>query len=228
MKNTENLEKNNQTLESKAYLHIKEQIMSYKLKPGEILSEIELTRRLSMSRTPIHQALLHLQREGFVEYLQGLGWRVYSLSLKDIMEIFDVKIVVERIIMNEVALREASSKDQIRKCIEKMRNAAKKRDLDEWIKLDHELHDQILVLASNSRAISIINQLNEQLYRFHSRYPPLDLAQRQHDHDIIVDCILNGDAEGAKKNNSESLIKLRDEMEYVLYKIIFPLTDYIV
>lgn len=228
MRNIENLEKTHNTLENRAYLTIKKSIMSYSYKPNEILSEIELTKKLSMSRTPIHQALLHLQREGFVEYLPSQGWKVYSLSIKDIKEIFDIKIVVERVIMREVALCDESKKDKIKICIEKMKDATKIRDLDEWLKLDHELHDEILFLANNTRAINLIKQLNEQLYRFHSRYPPLDLLQRQSNHEIIVDCILKGDAEGAEYHNSESLAKLRDEMEYVLHKFIFPMTDDIV
>jgi DNA-binding GntR family transcriptional regulator len=199
--------------------------MSYALKPGEALSEIELARRLEMSRTPVHQALLHLKREGFLEDSPGAGWRVYSLSLVDIREIFAVKIAIEMIIMEEVALNKTSSKANIQVCLERMQKAAAERDIDRWIKLDHELHDSIDALASNSRAVRIAAGLNEQLYRFQSRYPPLDLAQRQRDHDIIVGCILSGDARGAQLNHERSLVQLMEEMEYVLNKMVFPLTN---
>lgn len=214
-----------QTLTSRAYVSIKDLIMSYALKPGEVLSEIDLSRRLEMSRTPVHQALLHLKRDGFLEDGPGSGWKVYSLSLKDIREIFAVKIAIENIIMGEAALRESSSKEGIRLCLERMQKAASERDIDKWIKLDHELHDAIDALAGNSRAVQISEGLNEQLYRFQSRYPPLDLAQRQREHDIIVDCILSGDARGAQLNHARSLNQLREEMEYVLRKMVFPLTN---
>lgn len=214
-----------QTLTNKAYLSIKDLIMSYTLKPGEIVSEIELARKLQMSRTPVHQALLHLKRDGFLENTEGPGWKVYSLSLVDIRQIFAVKIAIENIIMEEAALRENSSKEGIRLCLERMQKAASERNIDKWIKLDHELHDTIDALASNSRAVRISESLNEQLYRFQSRYPPLDLAQRQREHDIIVDCILSGDARGAQLNHERSLNQLREEMEYVLRKMVFPLTN---
>jgi len=214
-----------QTLANRAYVYIKDLIMSYALKPGEELSEIELARKLQMSRTPIHQALLHLKRDGFLEDSPGVGWKVYSLSLVDIREIFAVKIAIENIIMEEAALRENSSKEGIRLCLARMQKAAAERDIDKWIKLDHELHDTIDALASNSRAVRISESLNEQLYRFQSHYPPLDLAQRQRKHDTIVDCILAGDAHGAQLNHEQNLNQLREEMEYVLRKMVFPLTN---
>lgn len=214
-----------QNLTNKAYSYIKELIMSYALKPGEVLSEIELARKLGMSRTPIHQALLQLRRDGFLEDSPGASWKVYSLSLVDIREIFAVKIAIESIIMEEAALNEKTSKENLRLCLERMQKAASERDIDKWINLDHELHDNIDALASNSRAVRISESLNEQLYRFQSRYPPLDLAQRQREHDIIVGCILAGDARGAQFNHSRSLTQLREETEYILRKVIFPLTN---
>jgi len=225
MKRTKETDSSAQNLTNKAYTYIKELIMSYALKPGEVLSEVDLARKLQMSRTPIHQALLHLRRDGFLEDSPGTGWKVYSLSLVDIKEIFAAKIAIENIIMEEAALREPSSKENLRLCLERMQKAASERDIDKWIKLDHELHDNIDALASNSRAVRISESLSEQLYRFESRYPPLDLAQRQHEHDIIVGCILSGDARGAQLNHARSLAQLRDEMEYVLRKVIFPLTN---
>jgi DNA-binding GntR family transcriptional regulator len=225
MKKAKDADSSTQSLTNRAYLCIKDLIMSYALKPGEVLSEIELARKLQMSRTPVHQALFQLKRDGFLEDASGAGWKVYSLSLVDIREIFAVKIAIENIIMEEAALNANASKEGIRLCLERMRKAASDRDIDEWIKLDHELHDNINALAGNSRAVQISESLSEQLYRFQSRYPPLDLAQRQHEHDTLVACILSGDARGAQLNHQSNLIQLREEMEYVLRKIIFPLTN---
>lgn len=225
MKKAKTAESSSKSLAGRAYLEIKNLIMSYALKPGEALSEAELARKLQMSRTPVHQALLHLERDGFLEDAPSVGWKVYSLSLSDIREIFVVKMAIEAIIMEEVALREGSSKGAIRLCLEQMRKAAAERDIDRWIQLDHELHDAIDALAGNSRAVRISESLSEQFYRFQSRYPPLDLARRQHDHEVIVDCLLSGDARGAQQNHQRSLLKLREEMEYVLCKMIFPLTN---
>jgi len=225
MKNAKEPELSTQSLTDRAYSYIKDKIMSYAFKPGEVLSEVELARKLQMSRTPIHQALVNLKRDEFLENTAGSSWKVYSLSLTDIREIFTVKIAVENIIMEEAAGREPSSKENLRLCLERMQKAAAERDIDKWIKFDHELHDNINALASNSRAIRISESLSEQLYRFQSRFPPLNLEQRQREHDSIVGCILSGDARGAQLNHEQGLTQLREEMEYVLRKVIFPLTN---
>lgn len=225
MKKINNTDSSTQPLANRAYLFIKDQIMSYTLKPGEVLSELDLARKLKMSRTPIHQALLHLKRDGFLDDSSGAGWKVYSLSLVDIREIFAAKIAIENIIMEEAALNKNANKDSLRHCLEMMQKAASDRDIDKWIKLDHELHDNINALASNSKAIKISEGLSEQLYRFQSRFPPLDLAQRQREHVTIVDCICSGDAHGAQLNHGKNLLLLCEEIEYVLRKMVFPLTN---
>ena len=63
-----------------AYEAIKIWIQIRPRPPGALIDEAEAARRLSMSRTPVREALLRLQSEGFVEIGRGKGIRVLPLS----------------------------------------------------------------------------------------------------------------------------------------------------
>ncbi len=213
------------SLTDRAYAHVRGLIMTYALKPGDSVSEVAVAQSLTMSRTPVRDALRRLSQEGFLTTNQGKGWRVYTLSLADLRDIFALKIAIESIIVSEVAEKESSSKDEIRKHLSCMERAAEERDLEAWRKADLDLHDAIFSMSGNARAVKIVKDLNDQWYRFQIRYVPLDLQRRQAEHSAFVQRMLAGDPISARRLYEEHLTHLRTEIEYVLDKLIFPLTN---
>jgi DNA-binding GntR family transcriptional regulator len=63
------------------YEQLKQDIAEFKLVPGDRFTENSVTERLDVSRTPVRQALVRLQQEGYVEVLFRSGWRVLPLTL---------------------------------------------------------------------------------------------------------------------------------------------------
>ena len=64
------------------------------IKPGELVTEISLSKRLKIGRTPIREALKKIEQEGLIFTLKHRK-RVYVLTLKELEEIFDIKICLE-------------------------------------------------------------------------------------------------------------------------------------
>jgi DNA-binding GntR family transcriptional regulator len=64
-------------------------------KPGEHLIEMALCGRFKVSRTPVREALNQLEKEGLVKITPAVGARVVTLSPDEIMEIYDLLIVLE-------------------------------------------------------------------------------------------------------------------------------------
>ncbi|MGS0758269.1 GntR family transcriptional regulator, partial [Roseateles sp. GG27B] len=58
------------------YAQLKRDIAEFQLVPGDRFTEKSVTERLMVSRTPVRQALIRLQQEGYVEVLFRSGWRV--------------------------------------------------------------------------------------------------------------------------------------------------------
>ncbi|MFC4807875.1 GntR family transcriptional regulator [Paenibacillus sp. GCM10023250] len=73
-----------------AYRHIRQKLLNGDYVPGTLLSENELAAELSMSRTPVRDAMAVLSREGFVETLKKRGILVKGIDIKELYDMFDL------------------------------------------------------------------------------------------------------------------------------------------
>lgn len=77
------------------YDQIKRDIAEFSLVPGDRFTENELCERLEVSRTPVRQALVRLQQEGYVEVLFRSGWRVLPFDFDKFEQLYDLRMVLE-------------------------------------------------------------------------------------------------------------------------------------
>ncbi|QGH33522.1 GntR family transcriptional regulator [Gracilibacillus salitolerans] len=78
------------SLAEKPYLELRKQIIYGDIMPGELLSENNLSKEFEMSRTPIRNALLFLENDGFVTILKNRGTLVKEISYKELFEIVEL------------------------------------------------------------------------------------------------------------------------------------------
>lgn len=76
--------------------------------PGERLLEIELAKRFGVSRTPIREAIRKLESEGIIQHLPRVGAVVRQLGQPEIVELYEMRIVLEATAA-EMAAQHASS-----------------------------------------------------------------------------------------------------------------------
>jgi DNA-binding GntR family transcriptional regulator len=84
------LEKDILSIRERAYLHLKDLILVGEYKTGDRLIERELADKLKISRTPIREALLRLESQGFVNTVPRKGVVVSKISTDDIIEVFTI------------------------------------------------------------------------------------------------------------------------------------------
>jgi len=84
-----------------AYRVLKENIMSLELKPGELLSEIELSEKLNISRTPIREVLMRLKNEHLIEVKPQSGTYVSLIDLDLIKQAIFMRFALEEKILKE-------------------------------------------------------------------------------------------------------------------------------
>ena len=77
------------------YERLRSDIIEWRLAPGEVLGEIELTERFHVSRTPLREALQRLAREGLVQTQHGRGATVAELSLPEITQLIQWREAIE-------------------------------------------------------------------------------------------------------------------------------------
>ncbi|MDY4384818.1 GntR family transcriptional regulator [Pectobacterium brasiliense] len=85
-----------EALAERVYQTLKNDIFDFHLMPGDRFSENEIAERMSVSRTPVRQALFWLEREGYVEVYFRSGWQVRPFDFAYFEELYDFRIVLER------------------------------------------------------------------------------------------------------------------------------------
>ena len=83
------------SLAEHAYTEIKQKIFNFEMMPGDLISEGNLAKLVSVSRTPLRQALQQLQHGGFIRAIPKIGWQVATLDFDKFDELYDFRILIE-------------------------------------------------------------------------------------------------------------------------------------
>jgi DNA-binding GntR family transcriptional regulator len=188
-----------------AYEGIKQRILENRYPPGHHVLERELVETFGMSRTPIREALIRLQKEGLIEVLPRRGMRVVSLSPDDMREIYEVLTFLEMAAVDLLARRapEAVSLDALESLTRSMDEALAADDLDAWAAADEAFHRELLQECGNRRLAAIAATVTDQAHR--ARLITLRLRPRPVDsataHRRVLEAIKVGDADGARRRH---------------------------
>ncbi len=130
------------------YAEIRRQIISWQLKPGQRLSEAEMSKSLGVSRTPVREGFLRLKSEGLVEILSQRGTIISKIDIKKVTESVFVRNCLEREVLREVAGK--MSEEQIKtanKYLKKQDEALKDKDYIKFHKYDVLFHQLFFLVA---------------------------------------------------------------------------------
>ena len=78
--------------------------------PGDRLREVEVAERLSLSRTPIREALRRLEAENIIEHRPRIGAVIRTLSRTEVVELYEMRLVLERTAAQMAAKHAKSNK----------------------------------------------------------------------------------------------------------------------
>jgi DNA-binding GntR family transcriptional regulator len=211
--------------QQQAYEYIKANILNLTLKPGQYIMDTQIASELNISRTPVREAFHRIENEGLLVYEQRKGWRVYTLTLKDVHEIFDLKEIIE----SDVAFKAANCKDetlrdQLKLIISQMAEVSKANDSAGWFDADRRLHETLFKMADNQRAYAIFINLNEQWHRLRIGFTLIQGRMQRSivEHQVVIDNILGGNGEEAARLTRLHLVNLRTELVNMLVNVVLP------
>jgi DNA-binding GntR family transcriptional regulator len=158
---------NIKSLKEQVYEYLREEMHKGRLVPGSAINMDETSRKLGVSKTPLRDALLQLDTEGFVTILPRRGVVVKTLTLEDIKNIYEIIGSLEAA---AVMLSRESLKDVVVKNMEKLCEAMSKALSEDNFELYYErnlkFHNTYLDACGNSALIRIVNTLKKRLYDF--------------------------------------------------------------
>ena len=188
------------SLRDAAYEAIKHRIITCAFRPGEYINELQLSALLNIGRTPVHQALDRLMVEGMVEVIPRKGVIVKPVSLNEVLQIIEVRLINEPL-GARLAAERASDADltEMADVLKRAKHWASLRNVENLMLLDREFHLLIAKAAKNDVLTELLRSLHERSLRFWfiSLNAPTQYQLVQDEHATILEAIRQRDADKA-------------------------------
>lgn len=191
---------------------IKEAILAGRLKTGERLTEILLSREFNVSRAVIREALQQLAHEGLVEQNSYKGTRVVQLSPQQIDEFLAARLLLEGEIVRQAQARLTDEdKKQLKAMARKLESVVNNPQL--YAELDLALHERIWELSGNQTFGKLLTQITSPLFAMGTimRYSTAvkdghaKKLDRPSDHTRLIAAICDGTADEAVRAMREHI-----------------------
>ena len=160
------------TRQEAAVEELREAIVDGVYAPGQRLRQQELARKYGCSVIPIREALHQLAAEGFVTLDPQRGARVAVFDGRTLEEIFEVRMVLERLAVQRAAARMTPEAAERTRRILAAMDRPTLSPVD-WVRLDWEFHDSLCACAAQEFLRKTISTLRRQM----EPYLRLDLAK---------------------------------------------------
>ena len=191
-----------QSLTDRAYLGLRKEIITCKLRPGTEVDEQELASRLSMSKTPVRESLVRLTLEGLVEAFPRRGYRITPVTIKDINDIFTVRKALESVAAELAAVRMSKEElDALKVLADQTYIRKSSLPVQEFVSANNIFHATIAEGARLPRLHALITGYLEQCTRlFHMGATIRDVtSETQVDHTRIIDALCSRDPAAARE-----------------------------
>jgi DNA-binding GntR family transcriptional regulator len=178
-------------------------LLAGRFSPEEPLSESTLTTAYGVSRTPVREALNRLEQEGLI-VRAARGYRIRSGAPDDVIEIYDVRIVLEQAAAEAASTRRTDL--QLAQLAQLQRQASAEQNPDVARQLNSQWHEVLWAASQNFT-------LRETLANLVARLRIYDRDAQQHDdlvvvadeHRAILEAIEAGDGSAARDAIAEHL-----------------------
>ncbi|MCL6478001.1 MAG: GntR family transcriptional regulator [Peptococcaceae bacterium] len=200
---------------------LREAIIHGRLKPGERLMEIQLAEEMGVSRTPVREAIRKLELEGFVVMIPRKGAYVSGISVKDIVDVFEVRAALEALAAGLAAERiTAEELENLERSLVQISEVSDRQDLNAMVETDTNFHELLYKASRNQRLFQIVTHLKEQIQRFRttSLSQPGRSKDALNEHRRIVEAISERNVEMAQalarehiENAEQSLLNALQE-----------------
>ncbi len=170
------------------------------------ISQVQLSKRMGVSRTPLREALRMLQREGLIYSEPNRRVRVTALTVSDLEQLYAARVVVDSLIVR-LAVPRLSADDvaELGRRLEAMAELAG-RDLDAWDAHHTAFHD-LLKLGDGERLARIAMELFDHTERYRHAYlaEPRAWSTAAREHTAIYQACVAGDAVAASRQVARHL-----------------------
>ena len=196
------------SIREKVYNTLRDDILDGRISPGERLIENRIALEIKTSRTPVREALHTLEREGLVESIPRVGYRVKEIKWDEVEEICEIRIVNETLAANwaidRIKPREIKA---LENNLDSAKKETKKGNPKSFVGYDAEFHEILAKASGSQRLIELCQLLRRHMlrYRMQSLYTQDSALRAIKEHHHILTQIKKMDKRGVESAIREHL-----------------------
>ena len=180
---------------------LRERIVRWEYPPGHRITEEDLCQEFGVSRSPVREALKVLVANGFVEQLPRRGYAVRQLKIREIEELYEVRLALEQLVVERLAERDdpGAGLDALRENWSRLTDGQAPSSTD-LARLDEAFHEGLARILGNITLVNQLQMINERLLIFRTIdfESPQRVEETCRQHLAVLDRIAAGDPEGAR------------------------------
>ena len=206
------------SLADQLFRSIRNKIITWQISSDEVLVEARLAEEYKVSKTPVREALALLSQEGLVEVLPRVGYRVTSISVQDVHEIFDLRVVLEGEAVTLAVQRASEAElEAVQEADQMWATQLNQEDLspEEYLHFHDAFHFHIAEVSGNSRLAGFIARLLRDSARLRMRDPLMSaqgLNEEQEDSRRIVHALVVRDSVQARRLMQEHIVESKERI----------------
>lgn len=196
-------------------LGLEDTILRGEVRPGERLNELALSRRLGASRAVLREAVRRLEQMGLVAVVPNRGVVVREVSVKDALDLYDLRAALFRMAARLAARRASpAALAPLRALNAAMRQDAAAARFAEYDARNLDFHAALLAAAGNAPLQKAYANAVKRLHLFRRRalLHPVQLELSLREHDALLDAIAAHDADAAGEAAEAHILLGRDRM----------------
>ena len=184
----------------RAYLLIRDQIITLKLAPGSVIEEARLREELGLGRTPIREALQRLAHENLVTFVPHRGTFVCDINLTDLHRLTEVRVELEGYAARLAADRAGAADRTSMKALIAELEKIDQSDVHGLMRLDQRIHRQVYQATRNAFLQSMLEESFNLSLRiwFLGLDRGIRLKEAVEEHRRLLDAIVSRDADQAE------------------------------
>ncbi|WP_171172707.1 GntR family transcriptional regulator [Ruegeria sp. HKCCA0370] len=197
------------------YDQVKAMAVSFRLRPGDRLNEVALSRDLGVSRTPLREALNRLVAERLFDFRPGQGFFCRRLDAQSVFDLFELRQIIESAAARSACAR-ATDED-----LQMLRDELYETGIDitgltieEAVTRDEAFHQGIAKLSGNMELLQTLTRINERIRYIRWISMSMDRVQKSKDeHKHVMQALLDRDADEAARVLAAHITKRMDQVQ---------------